>query len=46
MQLAQALGESAFEKGLREKIVQENTGLQFQLVRLQQSLEVRPGWVG
>ncbi|XP_063171538.1 unconventional myosin-XVIIIb [Candoia aspera] len=39
MQLAQALGESAFEKGLREKVVQENTGLQFQLGRLQQSLE-------
>ncbi|XP_066466082.1 LOW QUALITY PROTEIN: unconventional myosin-XVIIIb [Tiliqua scincoides] len=39
MQLAQALGESAFEKSLREKVTQENTGLQFELGRLQQSLE-------
>ncbi|XP_015744230.1 unconventional myosin-XVIIIb [Python bivittatus] len=39
MQLAQALGESAFEKSLREKVAQENTGLQFRLGRLQQSLE-------
>ncbi|XP_078237994.1 LOW QUALITY PROTEIN: unconventional myosin-XVIIIb [Pogona vitticeps] len=39
LQLAQALGESAFEKSLREKVAQENTGLQFQLGKLQQSLE-------
>ncbi|XP_061459502.1 unconventional myosin-XVIIIb isoform X2 [Rhineura floridana] len=39
MQLAQALGESAFEKSLREKVLQENTGLQFELGKLQQSLE-------
>ncbi|KAM3826243.1 unconventional myosin-XVIIIb [Vipera latastei] len=39
LQLAQALGESAFEKSLREKVAQENSGLQFQLGSLRQSLE-------
>uniref|UniRef100_A0A8C5SXL0 Myosin XVIIIB n=1 Tax=Laticauda laticaudata TaxID=8630 RepID=A0A8C5SXL0_LATLA len=44
LQLAQALGGSAFEKSLREKVAQENSGLQFQLGSLRQSLEVRPRW--
>ncbi|KAL7986567.1 hypothetical protein Chor_012850 [Crotalus horridus] len=44
LQLAQALGESAFEKSLREKVAQENSSLQFQLGSLRQSLEARPGW--
>ncbi|KAG8145951.1 hypothetical protein E2320_012388 [Naja naja] len=39
LQLAQALGGSAFEKSLREKVVQENSALQFQLGSLRQSLE-------
>ncbi|XP_063000028.1 unconventional myosin-XVIIIb [Elgaria multicarinata webbii] len=39
MQLAQSLGESAFEKSLREKVSQENMGLQFHLGKLQRSLE-------
>nr|XP_056715098.1 unconventional myosin-XVIIIb [Euleptes europaea] len=39
MQLAQALGESAFEKSLREKVALENTGLQYELAKLQQRLE-------
>ncbi|KAJ7309889.1 hypothetical protein JRQ81_007965 [Phrynocephalus forsythii] len=39
LQLAQALGESAFERSLREKVAQENTGLQFQLGKLQRTLE-------
>ncbi|XP_039218569.1 unconventional myosin-XVIIIb isoform X2 [Crotalus tigris] len=39
LQLAQALGESAFEKSLREKVAQENSSLQFQLGSLRQSLE-------
>ncbi|XP_054852145.1 unconventional myosin-XVIIIb isoform X2 [Eublepharis macularius] len=39
MQLAQALGESAFEKSLREKVALENTSLQYELARLQRSLE-------
>ncbi|XP_060537758.1 unconventional myosin-XVIIIb-like isoform X3 [Pantherophis guttatus] len=39
LQLAQALGESAFEKSLREKVAQENSGLQFQLGSLRHSLE-------
>ncbi|XP_053136129.1 unconventional myosin-XVIIIb isoform X2 [Hemicordylus capensis] len=39
MQLAQALGESAFEKSLREKVMQENTSLNFEVGKLQRSLE-------
>ncbi|XP_077776126.1 unconventional myosin-XVIIIb isoform X4 [Podarcis muralis] len=39
LQLAQALGESAFEKSLREKVLQESTSLQFELGKLQRSLE-------
>ncbi|XP_026541266.1 unconventional myosin-XVIIIb [Notechis scutatus] len=39
LQLAQALGGSAFEKSLREKVAQENSVLQFQLGRLRQRLE-------
>lgn len=40
LQLAQALGQSAFEKSLREKVSQENTSIRWEMVRLQQSLEV------
>ncbi|KAG6933019.1 myosin XVIIIB [Chelydra serpentina] len=39
MQLAQALGESAFEKSLREKVTQENTTIRWELGKLQQRLE-------
>ncbi|XP_073080091.1 unconventional myosin-XVIIIb isoform X1 [Manis javanica] len=39
MQLAQALGESVFEKGLREKVTQENTGVRWELGQLQQQLK-------
>ncbi|NWX52898.1 MY18B protein, partial [Steatornis caripensis] len=39
LQLAQALGESAFEKSLREKVSQENTSVRWEMGRLQQSLE-------
>ncbi|XP_006869250.1 PREDICTED: unconventional myosin-XVIIIb [Chrysochloris asiatica] len=39
MQLAQALGESVFEKGLREKVTQENTSVRWELGKLQQQLE-------
>ncbi|NXO01489.1 MY18B protein, partial [Rhinopomastus cyanomelas] len=39
LQLAQALGESAFEKGLREKVSQENSSIRWEMGRLQQSLE-------
>ncbi|XP_023599217.1 unconventional myosin-XVIIIb [Myotis lucifugus] len=39
MQLAQALGESVFEKGLREKVTQENTSVRWELGRLQQQLK-------
>ncbi|XP_004690910.1 PREDICTED: unconventional myosin-XVIIIb [Condylura cristata] len=38
MQLAQALGESVFEKGLREKVTQENTSVRWELGQLQQQL--------
>ncbi|EPY80356.1 myosin-XVIIIb [Camelus ferus] len=38
-QLAQVLGESVFEKGLREKVTQENTSVRCELGRLQQCLE-------
>lgn len=41
LQLAQALGESAFEKSLREKVSQENTSIRWEMGKLQQSLEVR-----
>lgn len=43
MQLAQALGESVFEKGLREKVTQENTSVRWELGQLQQQLKVRDG---
>uniref|UniRef100_A0A452GML6 Myosin motor domain-containing protein n=1 Tax=Gopherus agassizii TaxID=38772 RepID=A0A452GML6_9SAUR len=39
MQLAQALGESVFEKSLREKVTQENTTIRWELGNLQQRLE-------
>ncbi|NXS70785.1 MY18B protein, partial [Pandion haliaetus] len=39
LQLAQALGESAFEKRLREKVSQENTSIRWEMGKLQQSLE-------
>ena len=42
-QLAQALGECVFEKGLREKVAQENTSVQCELGKLQQLLKVRHG---
>lgn len=39
LQLAQALGESMFEKSLREKVSQENNGVRWELGQLQQQLE-------
>ncbi|KAM8797638.1 unconventional myosin-XVIIIb [Eudromia elegans] len=39
LQLAQALGESAFEKSLREKVTQENSSMRWEMAKLQQSLE-------
>ena len=42
-QLAQALGESVFEKGLRERLAQENTSVRCELGSLQQHLKVRAG---
>ncbi|NXL45527.1 MY18B protein, partial [Podilymbus podiceps] len=39
LQLAQALGESAFEKSLREKVARENTSIRWEMGKLQQSLE-------
>ncbi|XP_040859528.1 unconventional myosin-XVIIIb [Ochotona curzoniae] len=39
MQLAQALGEFAFEKSLREKVTQENTSVRWELGQLQQQLQ-------
>ncbi|KAM6112158.1 LOW QUALITY PROTEIN: unconventional myosin-XVIIIb [Pterocles gutturalis] len=39
LQLAQALGESAFEKSLREKVTQENSSIRWEMGKLQQSLE-------
>ncbi|XP_045390306.1 unconventional myosin-XVIIIb isoform X1 [Lemur catta] len=39
LQLAQALGESVFEKGLREKVTQENTSIRWELGQLQQQLK-------
>ncbi|KAI4557478.1 hypothetical protein MJT46_014157 [Ovis ammon polii x Ovis aries] len=38
-QLAQALGECVFEKGLREKVAQENTSVRCELGKLQQLLK-------
>uniref|UniRef100_A0A8D1K4S2 G protein-coupled receptor kinase 3 n=1 Tax=Sus scrofa TaxID=9823 RepID=A0A8D1K4S2_PIG len=38
-QLAQALGESVFEKGLRERLAQENTSVRCELGSLQQHLK-------
>ncbi|XP_075574530.1 unconventional myosin-XVIIIb [Pelecanus crispus] len=39
LQLAQALGESTFEKSLREKVSQENTSIRWEMGKLQHSLE-------
>ncbi|NXI40756.1 MY18B protein, partial [Galbula dea] len=39
LQLAQALGESAFEKSLCEKVSQENSSIRWEMGKLQQSLE-------
>ncbi|KAL1768770.1 unconventional myosin-XVIIIb isoform X1 [Sigmodon hispidus] len=39
LQLAKALGESMFEKTLREKVSQENSGVRWELGQLQQQLE-------
>lgn len=41
MQLAQAIGEAAFEKSLREKVTQENTSCRWEVGKLRQQLEVR-----
>ncbi|XP_060040649.1 unconventional myosin-XVIIIb-like, partial [Erinaceus europaeus] len=39
LQLAQALGEAVFEKGLREKLTQENSSARWELGLMQQQLE-------
>ncbi|XP_074151333.1 unconventional myosin-XVIIIb [Sminthopsis crassicaudata] len=39
MQLTQAIGESLFERGLREKLSQENSGIRWELGKLQSKLE-------
>ncbi|NXL57647.1 MY18B protein, partial [Chordeiles acutipennis] len=39
LQLAQALGEAALQKSLREKVSQENTSIRWEMGKLQQSLE-------
>ncbi|KAM4808061.1 unconventional myosin-XVIIIb [Rhinophrynus dorsalis] len=39
MQLAQAIGEAAFEKSLREKVTQENSSCRWEVGKLRQSLE-------
>ncbi|XP_066460005.1 unconventional myosin-XVIIIb [Eleutherodactylus coqui] len=39
MQLAQAIGEAAFEKSLREKVTQENTSCRWEVGKLRQQLE-------
>ncbi|KAM9219208.1 LOW QUALITY PROTEIN: unconventional myosin-XVIIIb [Leptosomus discolor] len=39
LQLAQALGESVFEKSLREKVSQENTSIRWEMGKLQQRFE-------
>lgn len=41
MQLAQAIGEAAFEKSLCEKVTQENTSCRWEVGKLRQQLEVR-----
>lgn len=46
LQLAKALGESMFEKSLREKVSRENSGVRWELGQLQQQLEVRQGTGG
>ncbi|KAM8960687.1 unconventional myosin-XVIIIb [Pelodytes ibericus] len=39
MQLAQAIGEAAFEKSLREKVTQENTSCRWEIGKLRQNLQ-------
>ncbi|KAG3278378.1 myosin XVIIIB [Ictidomys tridecemlineatus] len=39
MQLAQALGESVFEKSMREKVSQENNSMRWELGQLQQQVK-------
>uniref|UniRef100_A0A4X2KGM3 Myosin XVIIIB n=1 Tax=Vombatus ursinus TaxID=29139 RepID=A0A4X2KGM3_VOMUR len=39
MQLTQAIGESLFERGLREKLSQENASIRWELGKLQSKLE-------
>ncbi|XP_046283277.1 unconventional myosin-XVIIIb isoform X4 [Marmota monax] len=39
MQLAQALGESVFEKSMREKVSQENSSVRWELGQLQQQVK-------
>ncbi|EHB08437.1 Myosin-XVIIIb [Heterocephalus glaber] len=39
MQLAQALGESVFERSLREKAIQESSSMRWELGQLQEQLE-------
>ncbi|MEE6504530.1 hypothetical protein FKM82_005225 [Ascaphus truei] len=39
MQLAQAIGEAAFEKSLREKVTQENTSCLWEVGKLRKNLE-------
>ncbi|XP_069606714.1 unconventional myosin-XVIIIb [Ranitomeya imitator] len=39
MQLAQSIGEAAFEKSLREKVTQENTSCRWEVGKLRQQLE-------
>ncbi|KAM6246796.1 unconventional myosin-XVIIIb [Porphyrio hochstetteri] len=39
LQLAQALGECAFERSLREKVSQENTSVRWEMGKVQQRLE-------
>ncbi|XP_036593601.1 unconventional myosin-XVIIIb [Trichosurus vulpecula] len=41
MQLTQAIGESLFERGLREKLSQENANIRWDLGKLQSKLEER-----
>ncbi|XP_043833417.1 unconventional myosin-XVIIIb [Dromiciops gliroides] len=41
MQLTQALGESLFERGLREKLSQENASVRWELGKLQSKFEER-----
>uniref|UniRef100_A0A8C5LTT9 Myosin XVIIIB n=1 Tax=Leptobrachium leishanense TaxID=445787 RepID=A0A8C5LTT9_9ANUR len=39
MQLAQAIGEAAFEKSLRERVTQENTSCRWEVGKLRQNLQ-------